>query len=298
MNKLKIGTRGSRLALRQTEIVIENLKKIYQDIEFEIIEIKTTGDKILDKSLSKIGGKGLFIKEIEDALLNRDIDIAVHSLKDMPAEVPDGLVIAAYTEREDPTDCLISKDNNTLDQLPEGSVVGTSSLRRICQLKALRPDLEYKPLRGNILTRIKKLDEGEFDAIVLASAGLIRLGLQNRIAQKFEINEFIPAVCQGIICVEVRNDDEEVLNIINAIDNRVSRIIAECERAFLKQLNGSCQIPLGAYCQINGNELFIKGILGDSESGYLYRDSMSGTIEKASELGQSLAMSVKAKSLE
>ncbi|QUH27101.1 hydroxymethylbilane synthase [Serpentinicella alkaliphila] len=298
MNKLKIGTRGSKLALRQTEIIIENLKKLYVDIEFEIIQIKTTGDKILDRSLSKIGGKGIFIKEIEDALLNRDIDIAVHSLKDMPAEVPEGLVIAAYTEREDPTDCLISKDNMKLDQLPRGSVIGTSSLRRICQLKALRPDLEYKPLRGNILTRIKKLDEGEFDAIVLASAGLIRLGLQNRIAQKFEINEFIPAVCQGIICVEVRNDDDEVLNIIKAIDNKVSRIIAECERSFLKHLNGSCQIPLGAYCQINGNELFINGILGDSESGSLYRDSMRGTIEKASELGQSLAMSVKAKSLE
>jgi len=295
MNKIRVGTRGSKLALKQTEIIIEGLKKKHPDLEFEVVTIKTTGDKILDVSLSKIGGKGLFIKEIEEALLDERIDMAVHSLKDIPADIHHGLILAAYSEREDASDCLISRDNMTLESLPKGAVIGTSSLRRVCQLKALRSDIEIKPVRGNIITRIKKLDEGEFDAIVLATAGLKRLGLENRIAQTFEVEEFIPAVCQGIICVETRRDDREVIDLLKAVDNEASRIAAKCERAFLKKLDGNCQIPLGAYCQVNGDELYINGILGDKDSSIIHKGLKNGTVDQAEQLGYSLGIAVQNK---
>ena len=294
MKKIRIGTRGSRLALRQTEIVAEKLKAIQPDIEIEIIEIKTTGDKFLDVSLSKIGGKGLFIKEIEDALIKGEIDVAVHSLKDMPAEVHEDLILAAYLEREDPSDCLISRESISLEKLPPNAVVGTSSLRRVCQLMESRPDITIKPLRGNVLTRLKKLDNGEFDAIVLASAGLIRLGLEERITQRFDTEVFIPAVCQGIICVETRRDDSVLIELLKDLDHKASRLAATCERAFLKQLNGNCKIPLGAYCRLieETDSIHISAMLGKEESGKVYRRAARGTLCEAVELGYGLAVSL------
>ena len=297
MNKIRIGTRGSKLALRQTEIVAEKLKALQQDLEIEVIEIKTTGDRILDVSLSKIGGKGLFIKEIEEALIKGDIDIAVHSLKDMPAEVHEDLVLAAYLEREDPSDCLISRENLSLDKLPQNAVIGTSSLRRVCQLKELRPDIEIKPLRGNVLTRLRKLDEGEFDGIVLASAGLIRLGLEGRITQRFDTGRFIPAVCQGIICVEARREDALMIERLKDLDYKASRLAATCERAFLKQLNGNCKIPLGAYCRLEKDDhIEVSAMFAREDSGQVYRQTARGTLCSAVELGYSLAVALLQKS--
>jgi hydroxymethylbilane synthase len=289
MNKIRVGTRESKLAIRQTEIIIETLKKHHPELEFEIVGIKTTGDKILDVTLSKIGGKGLFIKEIEDALLKDKIDIAVHSLKDMPAEIHEELTLAAYTEREDASDCLISANGMGLHSLPYGAIIGTSSLRRNCQIKAIRPDFEILPLRGNILTRLKKLDEGQYHAIVLASAGIKRLKISERITERLNINTFIPAVCQGIICVETKRDRQDIIELLKACDNTQSRIAALCERAFLKRIDGSCKIAVGAYCTITGDTLRVSGMVGDEEKSIVYTEALEGSIEEAESIGIKLA---------
>jgi hydroxymethylbilane synthase len=257
--------------------------------EFEIIEINTTGDKCQNVSLDTIGGKGVFIKEIEDALLREEIDMAVHSLKDMPAELHEDLVLAAFLPREDVSDCLISRNGLNFEDLPAGAVVGTSSLRRVYQAKCLRPDLEVQSIRGNVNTRLRKLDEGQYDAIILASAGLIRLGMTKRITQKLPLNQFIPAICQGIIAIEAKKDNKELISQLKNSDDHMSRKAALCERAFLRRLNGNCKIPIGAYCHLEDNHFYLNGMLGDPEKLFIYQDSLSGKSEDAEMIGCQLA---------
>src|SRR3989338_6746549 len=250
-SKLIIGTRSSKLALWQTNFVKENLEKFFPDIEVTIKEIKTKGDQITDISLSKIEGKGFFTKEIEDALLNNEIDLAVHSLKDLPTKLPGGLKISAVLNREDPCDVLILRNEpayrrigetakRAFNNLKEGSKVGTSSLRRISQLKAIRDDLEYLELRGNVDTRIRKLQEGQYDAIVLAYAGVKRLGFENLISEKFNPKEILPAVCQGILAIESRENDNDTESTIMKLNDEKAYLISIAEREFLSTLQGGC----------------------------------------------------------
>jgi hydroxymethylbilane synthase len=259
------------------------------------VTITTTGDKFLDVSLDKIGGKGLFIKEIEEALLRSHIDMAVHSMKDMPGEIHEELVMAAYSNREDASDCFINNSGRTFDEMPEGSIIGTSSLRRMVQIKVQRPDLNIVPLRGNVLTRLRRLDEGEMDAIILASAGIIRLGLEKRIVQRLPKDKFVPAVCQGIIGVQISKKDAELFELLKAVDSIESKISVVCERAFMIKLNGSCQIPLGAYSEVLGNEICITGMMGDMAKACLYKDSMKGKVCDAEQIGNVLAERILAK---
>jgi hydroxymethylbilane synthase len=287
--RIRIGTRKSKLALWQTEYVAKKLKEHFPEIEIEIVKITTKGDKILDVPLAKVGGKGLFVKEIEDALLRNEIDLAVHSLKDVPTYFPEGLGLTAITEREDPTDAFISVKYNSLQELPNGAVVGTSSLRRKSQLKKIRPDLEIKDLRGNVDTRLKKLENGEYDAIILAYAGLKRLGFENKVKQKFSPYEFIPAVAQGFLGIETRLDDDKTNQIVKVLNDENSYKRAAAERAFLKRLEGGCQVPLGAYAKIEDNQLKIIGFISDLEGKRFIKDEIKGDVNKSEELGKNLA---------
>ena len=287
--KLRIGTRKSKLALWQTEFIAKKIKENFSDIEIEIIKITTKGDKILDVPLARIGGKGLFVKEIEDALLNNRIDLAVHSLKDVPTYFPEELGLGAITEREDPRDCLVSIKYKSLEDLPEGATVGTSSLRRKSQLLKLRPDLKIKDLRGNVDTRLRKLENGEYDAIVLAYAGLKRLGLGDRATYIFPPEKFIPAVAQGFLGIEIRLKDEKTLNIVKKINHIESYIRAEAERSFLKKLEGGCQVPLGCYSEISGENLKLIGFISDLKGERFLRDTVEGKKEEYRELGEKLA---------
>nr|WP_217255544.1 hydroxymethylbilane synthase [Thermocrinis albus] len=282
---IRIGTRRSQLALWQANYVKRKLEDMGHTVE--LVPITTTGDKITDAPLAKIGGKGLFVKEIEEALLRGDIDVAVHSLKDVPTKLPDGLTLGAITERELPYDVLISRDGQRLENLPTGAVVGTSSLRRKVQIKRMRRDLVIKDLRGNVDTRIRKLDEGQYDAIVLAYAGIRRMGWENRIVQILE--DFIPAVGQGSMAVEIREDDEKIREVISLLDHRESRIRVEAERAFLEVMEGGCQVPMGAIAWLDGSRLFMKGFLSDLEGENFVEAYVEGNVEKAQLLGRELA---------
>jgi hydroxymethylbilane synthase len=259
-NKIVIGTRGSKLALYQAEFIRSELKRLYPDLEIELSKIKTTGDKILNVPLAKVGGKGLFVKEIEDALLKNEVDIAVHSMKDVPTEFPDGLHLAVICKREDPRDAFVSKIRNSkfeirnFKALPSGAKVGTSSLRRSCQLLHIRPDLKILQLRGNLDTRIRKLDEGQFNAIILAAAGVKRLGLENRITEILPVNISLPAIGQGAIGVECRVNDEAINNLIAPLNHPETSLCVRAERAFLKRLEGGCQVPIAAYARIVGQK--------------------------------------------
>lgn len=285
--KIKIGTRESMLAMAQTNIVINELKSLYPNIRFEIVPIKTKGDKILNMSLNKIGGKGLFVNELEKELINKTIDIAVHSMKDMPIKIGEGLEIAAYSKREDVHDALISLKYKTINEMPQNSILGTSSLRRSLQALKLNPNLDIKSLRGNIVTRLNKLENGEYDSIILAMAGLKRLNLESKAVYKFSTNELVPGICQGIIGIETRQDTK-ILDIVSKLDNKVSRYCALAERGFMKVLDGSCNTPMGAYAKITDNELTIKGF-------YKYSDiiKITGKIEDAEELGIELGAKLK-----
>ncbi|WP_339186564.1 hydroxymethylbilane synthase [Brevibacillus sp. FSL K6-6036] len=251
MRTWKVGTRRSMLALTQTNWVVDQLKQLDQSASFELHEIVTKGDRILDVTLSKVGGKGLFVKEIEQSLLDKETDLAVHSLKDMPAELPEGLVIGAIPKRVDPRDVLLSKDGKTLDELPHGALVGTSSLRRSAQLLAYRPDIQIESLRGNIDTRIRKLNEGNFDAIVLAAAGLERVNWDGTISQFLPVEISLPAVGQGALAIECRADDEETLALLSKFDHPETRLAVTAERSFLHRLEGGCQVPIGAYATVS-----------------------------------------------
>jgi len=287
---LVIGSRGSKLALWQAEQARERLQLLNPGIEINIQIIKTTGD-VKSDPLSVIGGKGVFTKELEDALLDGRIDIAVHSLKDLPTILPGALSISAICEREDARDALVLPAGlwGSLATLREGAVVGTSSQRRLAQLKALRRDVTVRDLRGNVDTRIRKLDEGQYDAVILASAGLLRLGLKDRISARIPIVEMLPAVGQGAIGIETRSDDEFTVQTTSKLNHRETRVACLAERAFLRGLGGGCQLPIAAHATIDRDVLTLDGLVAKPDGSEIWRDSLSGTLDSAEQLGSTLA---------
>lgn len=288
-SELKIGTRGSQLALFQANWVKDRLVQAHPDLRVTLIKIKTTGDKIQDAPLAKIGGKGLFVKEIEEALLKERADLAVHSIKDVPTEFPEGLHLSVITKREDPRDVLISKDGKPLKDLPKGAKIGTSSLRRQAQLLHFRSDFELIPLRGNLDTRLKKLKTMNLDAIVLALAGVKRLGFDEKITEIIPPEVSLPAIGQGALGIETRMADQEVESRIRLLNDRDSSIAINAERAFLKKLEGGCQVPIAAFARIVGTTLHIDGLVGTIDGKRLIRHHVEGPIERAESLGVELA---------
>lgn len=298
MRTIVVGSRRSELALTQTKQVIEQLKKASEKMgkpyQFKIKEIVTKGDQILDVMLSKVGGKGLFVKEIEHALAQGEIDMAVHSMKDMPAQLLPGLVNGAITEREDPRDCLISKHNGGLDGLPEGALVGTSSLRRSCQIRRYRPDLQVKFVRGNIGTRIDKLQTEGFDAVILATAGLKRVGWEERISEILDPSISLPAVGQGALGIECRQNDEDLLALLSHINHEETAAAVQAERTFLARMDGSCQVPIGGFAVLeNGTEdsgprkISLTAMVGSADGAVMLKETMTGT--DSAELGERMA---------
>lgn len=278
MRKIIVGSRRSKLALTQTNWVIDQLKKLGAPFEFEVKEIVTKGDRILDVTLSKVGGKGLFVKEIEQAMLNKEIDMAVHSMKDMPAVLPEGLVIGSIPKREDHRDVLISKNHIPFEQLKKGAVIGTSSLRRSAQLLAVRPDLEIKWIRGNIDTRLSKLENGEYDAIILAAAGLYRLGWASDVITEFiDEDVCVPAVGQGALSIECREDDKELHDLFEKFTCKNTERTVRAERAFLQKMEGGCQVPIAGYAFINDqDEIVLTGLVGSPNGKIIYKEQMTG----------------------
>ena len=287
MARLRIGSRGSQLALWQAHHISDLLRAQGHEVELEII--KTTGDKILDVALAKVGTKGMFTKEIEEALAEGRVDLAVHSLKDLPTELSAGFEIAAITKRENSQDVFCSAKYAGIDSLPRGARVGTSSLRRQAQLKALRPDLEVYPLRGNVDTRLRRLDGGDMDAILLACAGLIRLGLESRITARLDPKMFLPAVAQGVIGIECRGADSRTLGLVTVLESRETRIVMDAERAFAHRLGGSCQSPIAAHARLEGGTLLLDGLVAEPDGSRLVRDTASGSIGDPAGLGRLLA---------
>ena len=286
---LRVGTRGSNLALAQSHWVREKIEAKYPNVKVELVTIKTTGDKILDSPLSKIGGKGLFVKEIEDALLKNQIDVAVHSIKDVPAELPYGLCLSSFPEREDPRDALVSTGNKTLDKLPSGSKVGTSSLRRGAQLLNIRPDLRLVSLRGNVNTRLKKLESGDLQAIILATAGLRRLGFYDRITQVIPSEQILPAIGQGALGLEVRYNDKRTIDLLSFINHDATEIEVKAERALLKELKGGCQVPIAGFACVNDDNLRLQGLVAETDGTKVIRDEIAGERDQAEEIGVTLA---------
>ena len=291
--KLVVGTRGSNLALVQTNWVVDQLKKENPEVEFEVKIIKTKGDLIKDLPLDKIGDKGLFVKEIEKSLLDGEIDMAVHSMKDMPSYLLEGLKFAHSPKREDPRDALIFKEGyKSLDDLPQGARIGTGSKRRKYQLLKHRPDLEIVPIRGNIETRIKKIETEKLDGVVLAASGLRRAGLDDKIDYYIPTDIMLPAPAQGILALEIREDDKETEKIIDSIKDDITKIQIDAERGFLIGVNGSCHIPMGAYCEIEGEKITLTGLYGDGEGKKIVVQSQVGTLADAPKIGYELAKSV------
>ena len=291
--KLVVGTRGSNLALVQTNWVVEQLKKNNPDIEFEIKIIKTKGDLIKDLPLDKIGDKGLFVKEIEKSLLDKEIDMAVHSMKDMPSYLPEVLKFAHSPRREDPRDALIFREGyKTLEDLPQGAKIGTGSKRRKYQLLKHRPDLEIVPIRGNIETRIKKIETENLDGVVLAASGLRRAGLEEKIDYYIPTDIMLPAPAQGILALEIREDDKETEKIIDSIKDNITKVQIDAERGFLIGVNGSCHIPMGAYCEVDGEKITLTGLYGDGDGKKIVIQSKEGTLADAQKIGYELAKSV------
>lgn len=284
MKPIRIGSRRSELALRQTHWVRERLQSATER-PVEIHTFVTKGDRILDVTLSKVGGKGLFVKEIEDAMLQGGIDLAVHSMKDVPAQLPPGLCLGAVSLREDARDCWISKNNIPFFQLPSGAKVGTSSLRRQAQIRRLRPDVEVVPLRGNLGTRLRKLDETDLDGIVLAAAGLHRLGWEERVTEYFSPEQFIPAVGQGALGIECREDDEEIRELLKVVHDTQTAHCVQAERAFLRRLEGSCQVPLGAYARWENGRIVVDGFVATPDGERFLRATQEGTDPEAVGVG-------------
>ncbi|MBM4166190.1 MAG: hydroxymethylbilane synthase [Ignavibacteria bacterium] len=293
--KLIIGTRGSKLALWQTNFVKTQLEKYFPEIIFEINIIKTTGDKILDSPLSQIGDKALFTKELENALLKKEIDFAVHSLKDLPTQLPDGLLLASVLEREKPNDVLISKNNMKLSELPKNAIVATGSLRRTSQLLHYRNDLQIVDLRGNVDTRFKKFDESNWNAMLLAYAGVKRMNYEERISEIVSTEILLPAVGQAAIGIETRNEDEISKQVVATINHSEAEIATKSERSFLRRLEGGCQIPIGANATVVNEKLFLQGMIASLNGKILLRYSISGIIDEAELLGISLAETLLAK---
>lgn len=285
--KLRIGTRGSPLALWQANHVRQLLEGAGIASELEVI--RTSGDKLTNVPLAEMGGKGLFTKEIEEALLARRIDLAVHSLKDLPTQLPSGLLLGGITRREDPRDALVSRSRQPLAELPSGVAIGTSSLRRQVQLKRLRTDLVIKPLRGNLDTRLRKLDSGQYDAIVVAVAGLKRLGAFERVTQVFEPEEMIPAIGQGALAIELRADDTRMRSLLSVVHHRDTATATTAERAFLQRLGGGCQVPIAAHARLRDDGLYLIGLVANPEASALVRGARAGPEEEAAALGTALA---------
>lgn len=291
--KITIGTRSSKLALWQAEYIADCLHRQYPDLTVELMHITTKGDKILDVPLAKIGGKGLFTKELETAMLEGKIDLAVHSLKDMPTTLPEGLALTAITKRFDCGDALVSPMYKTLENLPQGAKVGTSSLRRRAQLLHARPDLDIRSLRGNVNTRLRKLDEEHFDAIVLAVAGLKRLGFGDKITQVISPQICLPAVGQGALAIETRAADSEIRQMLAFLHDDKTSDAAVAERAFLASVEGGCQVPVGVYAQVDkNNNLTVEAVIGSIDGKTLIRDSLSGKRKDADKLGRNLAETI------
>ncbi|MEI2582231.1 hydroxymethylbilane synthase [Scytonema sp. PRP1] len=289
---IRIGSRKSQLALVQTYWVQEQLQKSFPEMSFEVHTMSTHGDKILDVALAKIGDKGLFTKELEVGMLNQEIDFAVHSLKDLPTRLPEGLVLAAITERENPADALVLHEKHKgkqIDTLPEGAVIGTSSLRRLAQLRHHFPHLQFKDVRGNLNTRMAKLDAGEYDALILAVAGLQRLGMGDRVHQILPKEISLHAVGQGALGIECRADDAELLSLLKAIEHPETRDRCLAERSFLRELEGGCQVPIGVNTEINGDNLTLTGIVASVDGQKLAQDTVTGVAQDAEQVGKELA---------
>ena len=286
---LRIATRKSPLALWQAEEVARRLRAAHPGLEVELVGMTTRGDRILDTPLARVGGKGLFVKELEQGMLEGRADIAVHSMKDVPMAFPPGLGLAVILEREDPRDAFVSNEHAGLDDLPEGAVVGTSSLRRQCQLRARRPDLEVRDLRGNVNTRLSKLDDGEYDAIILAAAGLIRLGFEQRITAFIEPEQSLPAIGQGAIGIECRSDDEAVLTLLAPLDDPDTHVRVAAERAFNARLNGGCQVPIAGHAVLEGDTLHLRGLVGAVDGSRIVDGEIRGPRNEAESLGVQLA---------
>jgi hydroxymethylbilane synthase len=289
---LKIGTRGSKLALSQSEWIKTQIAALYPDLRVEIIRIKTKGDRILDSPLSKIGGKGIFVKEIEDALLRGDVDLAVHSIKDVPADLPDGLHLPVFPEREDPRDIFISAAYNSLDELPERATVGTGSLRRSAQLLHIRPDLDVVSIRGNVDSRLRRAESGDIQAIILAAAGLKRLGLYPKVCQFLSVDKFLPAIGQGALGLEIRQDDDRILDLIGSLNHGPTEVAVKAERAFLKRLEGGCQVPIAGYGRIEEEEIVLNGMVAELDGSRIIKGELRGKGDRPEELGIRLAESL------
>jgi hydroxymethylbilane synthase len=277
MSTINIGTRDSQLALWQAEWVKDSLAAIYPEIEFLLIPMKTKGDKILDVPLAKIGDKGLFTKELEHGLLNGEIDLAVHSLKDLPTLLPNGLEIAAFCEREEPRDVFLSKDGTCLAELPQGSIIGTSSLRRKAQLQNYRPDLVFADLRGNLQTRWRKLEESKMSGIVLAAAGVKRLGWEDRITEIIPEDLMLSAVGQGSIAIEIASERDDIRKLVQALNHKETELAVRAERVLMRRLEGGCQIPIGGFGTVNKGELTLKGIVASLDGKRVLKASAVGT---------------------
>ncbi|WP_064663175.1 hydroxymethylbilane synthase [Pseudoalteromonas sp. MQS005] len=286
---VRIATRKSALALWQAEFVKAQLEHFHDDVRVELVPMSTQGDIILDTPLAKIGGKGLFVKELEQAMLDGRADIAVHSMKDVPVEFPDDLELHVICEREDPRDAFVSNNFANIDALPQGAIVGTSSLRRQCQIRALRPDLEIRDLRGNVNTRLAKLDSGQYDAIILAAAGLIRLEMGERIRDFIEPEVSLPANGQGAVGIECRMNDEVTKALLAPLEHSETRIRVNAERAMNRHLEGGCQVPIGAYALVDGEQVHLRGLVGAIDGSEILRDEISGHVDDAEKLGVELA---------
>jgi hydroxymethylbilane synthase len=286
---LRIGTRGSLLALTQSGFIQRRIEEAWPDVKVELTVIKTTGDKIQDVPLAKVGGKGLFVKEIEEALLAREVDLAVHSMKDVPAVLPGGLIIGVVPAREDPRDVLVTHKGSGLTDLPPAARVGSSSLRRAAQIRAHRPDILVENLRGNLDTRLRKLDDGMYDAIVLAAAGLHRMGWQDRITAYLEVEDFLPAVGQGALGLELREDDHEVRELLAPLHDQETSIAVQAERSFLETLEGGCQVPIGGHARAVGDRLELTGLVASVDGSKIFRITRTAPRDEAVRLGIQVA---------
>ncbi|MBT3093974.1 MAG: hydroxymethylbilane synthase [Candidatus Thiodiazotropha endolucinida] len=286
---ITIATRKSPLAMWQAEHVAAELKRVHPDIRVELMGMTTQGDKILDTPLAKIGGKGLFIKELEQGLISGEADIAVHSMKDVPVELPPGLHLPVTMQREDPRDAFVSNRYQSIDQLPQRACVGTSSLRRQCQLAEVRPDLVIKSLRGNVNTRLRKLDDGEYDAIILAAAGLKRLGFEDRITALIGPEQSLPAVGQGAVGIECRVDDPQVNDLITPLHHAETAYCVGAERAMNQRLNGGCQVPIAGYAMLESDNLWLRGLVGEPDGSRIIRGEVEGKTQEARAMGEGLA---------
>ncbi|MEX2163094.1 MAG: hydroxymethylbilane synthase [Sulfuricaulis sp.] len=289
LKTLRLGTRKSQLARWQAHYVREALVRRHPGLKVELVAMTTEGDRIVDRDLATVGGKGLFIKELETGLLENRIDIAVHSLKDVTVTLPPGLHLAVYCEREDPRDAFISNRYASLAALPAGARVGTSSLRRQCQLRDKYPQLEISSLRGNVNTRLTKLDDGKFDAIILAVAGVKRLGMEARIRERLDPDVSLPAVGQGAICVESRVDDKATNELLAPLNHRATQVCVAAERAMNARLEGGCQVPIGGYAELSGDELHLRGMVGEPDGSRLLRAELRGPVSQPEQLGARLA---------